>query len=246
MCALEGHPQNTAKMAMDNGDGTLCSIMETLDSVYGGSTMYTALMNKLNTIQQGNGEVAKNYYECMVQIRVKLQEFHHYMFQPRDLEHYTKNTFNGLRPEYQAMVVHKPDNSRVNITQLLIAICECEENEVQHHRNCHAGYAKAYPPSTSRPPYWTNNTDPHRHRLDNAQQDQSHHHQQDNANNNSNANVTIHAAQVESMMEIQAEEDYIPQYINYDNPVQDWDDTELTFYTEVYTAAIRMADDTEW
>ena len=40
---------------MDDGDGSLRSIMEALDSVYGGSTMYTALMNKLNTIQQGNG-----------------------------------------------------------------------------------------------------------------------------------------------------------------------------------------------
>ena len=46
-------------------------------------------------------------------------------------------------------------------------------------------------------------------------------------------------------MERQAEEDYISQYINYDNPVQDWDDAELTFYTEVYAAAIQMADDTE-
>ena len=46
-------------------------------------------------------------------------------------------------------------------------------------------------------------------------------------------------------MEIQAEEDYIPQYIDYDNAPQDRDDVEMTFYTEVYAAAIRMADDTE-
>ena len=57
-----------------------------------------------------------------------------------------------------------------------------------------------------------------------------------NSNNNNNTNVTIHAAQVESTMQIQAEEDYIPEYIGYDNPVQDQDDTELTFYMEVYTA----------
>ena len=68
MCALEGHPQNTAKMAMDDGDGSLHSIMEALDSVNSGSTMYSTLMNKLNTIQQGNGEAAKDYYECVVQI----------------------------------------------------------------------------------------------------------------------------------------------------------------------------------
>ena len=46
-------------------------------------------------------------------------------------------------------------------------------------------------------------------------------------------------------MEIEAEEDYIPPYIDYDNDPQDRDDVELTFHTEVYAAAIRMADDTE-
>ena len=93
---------------MDNGDGYLRSIMEVLDSVYGGATMYSALMSKLNTVQQGNGESAKDYYECVVQIQVKLQEFHHYMFWPGDLEYHTKNAFfNGLHPEYQAMVIHK-------------------------------------------------------------------------------------------------------------------------------------------
>ena len=80
LCALEGHPHYTAKTAMDDEDGSLHSIMEVLGSVYGGATTYSALMSKLNTIQQGNGEVAKDYYECVVQQRVKLQEFHHYMF----------------------------------------------------------------------------------------------------------------------------------------------------------------------
>ena len=46
-------------------------------------------------------------------------------------------------------------------------------------------------------------------------------------------------------MEIEAEEDYILPYIDYDNDPQDRDDVELTFHTEVYAAAIRMADDTE-
>ena len=46
-------------------------------------------------------------------------------------------------------------------------------------------------------------------------------------------------------MEIEAEEDYIPLYIDYDNDPQDRNDVELTFHTEVYVATIRMADDTE-
>ena len=53
---------------MDDGDSSLCSIMEVLDSVYSGATTYSALMSKLNTVQQGNGELAKDYYECVVQI----------------------------------------------------------------------------------------------------------------------------------------------------------------------------------
>ena len=79
MCA-RGAPHYTAKMVMDDRDGSLLSIMEVLDSVYGGATTYSALMSKLNTIQQGNREAAKDYYEHVVQLRVKLPEFHHYMF----------------------------------------------------------------------------------------------------------------------------------------------------------------------
>ena len=84
-------------MAMDDGDGSLHSIMKVLDSVYGGATTYGALMSKLNTITQGNREVANDYYEHVVQLRVNLQEFHHFMFRLAGLEYHAKNTFfNGL------------------------------------------------------------------------------------------------------------------------------------------------------
>ena len=90
------------------GTALLDSIMEVLDSVCGGATTYSALMSKFNTVQQSNGESAKDYYERVVLIRVKLQEFHHYMFLPRDLQYHAKNAFfNGLHPEYQATVIHK-------------------------------------------------------------------------------------------------------------------------------------------
>ena len=147
LCVLEGCPHYTTKTAMDDGDGSLRSIMEVLDSVYGGATTYSTLMSKLNTIQQGNGEAAKDYYKCVVQLRVKLQEFHHYMFRLGDLEYHAKNAFfNGLCPKYQAMVVHKRDDPQTSITHLLITVCECEENEAQHRRSRQAEYAKAYPP----------------------------------------------------------------------------------------------------
>ena len=96
---------------------------------------------------------------------------------------------------------------------------------------------KHTPPSTSKPPYRTNNRDPHQQRLDNNHQDQARYHQQDN---NNSPNITIHAAQVEPAMEIQAEEDYILLYIDYDDALQDRDDRD-----EVYVASIRMADNTK-
>ena len=63
LSALEGLPHHTAKAAMVDGDGSLKSIMSALDQVYGGATTYTTLLNKLNSIQQGYAEPAKDYYE---------------------------------------------------------------------------------------------------------------------------------------------------------------------------------------
>ena len=79
LSALEGRPRHTAKAAMEDGDGSLRSIMSALDQVYGGATTYTTLLNKLNSVQQGYDESAKDYYERVLQIRVKLQEFHAYV-----------------------------------------------------------------------------------------------------------------------------------------------------------------------
>ena len=43
LSALEGRPRHTAKAAMVDGNGSLKSIMSTLDQVYGGATTYTML-----------------------------------------------------------------------------------------------------------------------------------------------------------------------------------------------------------
>ena len=160
LSALEGRPRHTAKAAMVDGDGSLKSIMSALDQVYGGATTYTMLLNKLNSVQQGYAEPAKDYYERVLQIRVKLQEFHAYMFRRGDLERQMKEAFfNGLKPEYQAMVVHKKDDPTVGTTDLLSAVHECEENQENNRRNRWADYAKTYPPSASHPSYRDNQRD---------------------------------------------------------------------------------------
>ena len=93
LSTLEGRPRCTAMTAMEDGNGSLKSIRTALDQVYGGVTTYTALLHKLNSIQQAHSELAKDYYKRVVQIRVKLQEFHCYMFKPGDLERLAKEAF---------------------------------------------------------------------------------------------------------------------------------------------------------
>ena len=58
------------------------------------------------------------------------------MFCQGDLERQMKEAFfNGLKPEYQAMVVHKKDDPTVGTTDLLSAIHECEENQENNRHN---------------------------------------------------------------------------------------------------------------
>ena len=218
--------------------------MSALDQVYGGATTYTTLLNKLNSVQQGYDEAAKDYYKWVLQIRVKLQEFHAYMFRKGDLERQTKEAFfNCLRLEYQAMVVHKRNDPTVGITDLLSAVRECKENQETNRRNCRAEYAKVYPPSHTRPSYHDNhNGRPplpppalapvplvghNRYRHDNCHSDR---------------NVPVHAAQVEPAYDYNYQEnDYVPEYINYDLPL-DQEDEELTFATEMCNITIEKAD----
>ena len=242
LSALEGRPRHTAKAAMEDGDGSLRSVMSALDQVYGGATTYTTLLNKLNSVQQGYDESAKDYYERVLQIWVKLQEFHAYMFRKGDLERQTKEAFfNGLKSEYQAMVMHKRDDPTISITDLLSAVRECEENQENNRRNRRADYVKAYPPSHSRPAYQDDRNaravprqapppsqSTNRYRSDNRRVDR---------------NVPVHAAQVEPGYDYhhQDDGDYIPEYANYDLPL-DQEDEELTFVTEMCHITIQKAD----
>ena len=241
LSALEGRPRHTAKAAMVDGDGSLRSVMSALDQVYGRATTYTTLLNKLNSIQQGYAESAKDYYERVLQTRVKLQEFHAHMFHRGDLERQTKEAFfNGLKPEYQSMVVRKRDDPAVGTTDLLSVVRECEENQENNRHNRRADYAKLYLPSTSRPGYRDNRDaqapppppqGPNQYRHDNRHTERT---------------VPIRAAQIEPEHEYNYwdEGDYLPEYADYDQGL-DQDDVDLTFATDMWAVAVDRADGLE-
>ena len=226
---------------MADGDGSLKSVMSALDQVYGGATTYTTLLNRLNSIQQGYNKCAKDYYERVLQIRVKLQEFHAYMFRRGDLERQTKNAFfNGLQPEYQAMVVHKRDDPRIGTTDLLSAVRECEENKENNRRSRRSEYAKAYPPSTSRPNYRDNRDQRDgNNRAQPPVQPNNNCYRQDN--HPGDRGVPIRAAQAEPEFSNFGNDDgYIPEYVDYNQ-----EDIDLTFATDLWAVAIAKADGIE-
>ena len=235
LSALEGRPCTMAKTAMDDGDGSLQCVMTALDQVYGGATSFRQLSNKLNSVTQGNGEMAKEYFKCVIQIRRKLQEFHTYMFRPGDLERQTKDAFfNGLRPEYQAMVVHRWDDPHTSITELLTAVRECEENQENTRRTQRLEYARAYPPSTTRLSYGMPQKD---RQQELPRQGARYPPRQERSATN------IHATNIEPILPTQ-EGDFMPHYVDYDNP-DSKKDPELELYASFYVAAVCLADDTE-
>ena len=58
--------------------------------------------------------------------------------------------------------------------------------------------------------------------------------------------VTVHAMHPEPDVHVQVNDDYLPPYVDYNNPDElEQGDPELTLYTQFYKAAVQLADDAE-
>ena len=58
--------------------------------------------------------------------------------------------------------------------------------------------------------------------------------------------VTMHAMRPEREVHVQVNDDYLPPYIDYNNPDElEQGDSELTLYTQFYNAAVQLADNAE-
>ena len=58
--------------------------------------------------------------------------------------------------------------------------------------------------------------------------------------------VTVHTMCPEQEVHVQVNNDYLPPYVNYDNPDElEQGDPELTLYTQFYKAAVQLADNAE-
>ena len=58
--------------------------------------------------------------------------------------------------------------------------------------------------------------------------------------------VTVHAMHPEPEVHVQVNDDYLPSYVDYDNPDElEQGDPELTLYTQFYKATVQLADNAE-
>ena len=91
-----------------------------LDKVYGGERSYVDLNNRLCNVAQSYNESVKDYFERVIAIRSKLIKHHSHMYREGQLKRQAKECFfDGLRPEYRAMISHLKDDPTKNMLDLL-------------------------------------------------------------------------------------------------------------------------------
>ena len=130
----------------------------------------------------------------------------------------------------------------MSITQLLVAVRECEENQENNLHTQWAEYAKAYPPSTTRNDNYRDGDHQNTRSGTVPQNQRQNHYRQDKRN----APVTVQAMHPNPDVHIQVNDDYLPSYVNYKNPDElDQGDLELTLYTQFCKAAVQLADNAE-
>ena len=143
--SLEGMAKDNAKMINENGYLHVMHILDGLDSLYGVSLTFQSLNAALYGLQQKPMESACAYYNHMAQIRVIVRECYGNCYRLGELARMSKDCFYaGFLPENCPMVVHLKDQPHTTPLDLLRALLEQEENDIQ---TC-----TCYPLSTSARP----------------------------------------------------------------------------------------------
>ena len=132
--ALEDMPKQHA-YAIDSEANKMASpndILENMEELYGVKMTFQALSAALCGLQQRPYESCRDYYDSMVQITELLRKRHSNRFRPGELTRMTKEYFYSLlRPEHRPIVAHLKDCPNASCMNLLVALQENEQNDVQ-------------------------------------------------------------------------------------------------------------------
>ena len=108
---------------------TPVQILKEMDSIYNVSVMFRDLNARMCGLKQGMNEPIKSYYKRMVDISVKLEQYHGDHFGPGELSLMKKDCFYaGLKEHNKYLVSHMKDCYQYGPVQMLKEIWEQEDS----------------------------------------------------------------------------------------------------------------------
>ena len=108
---------------------TLVQILKEMDSIYNVSVTFQDLNARMCGLKQGMNEPIKAYYERMVDISVKQEQYHGDCFGPGELKMMKKDCFYmGLKKLNKYLVSHMKDRDQYGPAQMLKEIQEQEDS----------------------------------------------------------------------------------------------------------------------
>ena len=142
LSSIEGQAYVNFRSCNEGRNCTPAQILKEMDSIYNISITFWDLNARMCGLKQGMNEPIKTYYERMVDISVKLEQYHGDRFGLGELKMMKKDCFYaGLKEHNKYLVSHMKDREQYGPAQMLREIREQEDSR--------------YPANTSPKPHHT-------------------------------------------------------------------------------------------
>ena len=128
LSSVEGQAYVNFHSCDEGRNRTPAQILKEMDSIYV-SIMFRDLNTQMCRFKQGMNEPIKSYYEWMVDISIKLEQYHGDCFGPGELSLMKKDCFYaGLKEHNKYLVSHMKDRDQYGSAQMLKEIWEQEDS----------------------------------------------------------------------------------------------------------------------
>ena len=129
LSSVEGQAYVNFRSCDEGRNRTPVQILKEMDSIYNVSVTFRDLNAQMCGLKQGMSEPIKSYYERMVDISVKLEQYHGDHFGPGELSLMKKDCFYaGLKEHNKYLVSHMKDRDQYRPAQMLKEIREQEDS----------------------------------------------------------------------------------------------------------------------
>ena len=129
LSSVEGQAYVNFHSCNEGRNCTPAQILKEMDSIYNVSITFRDLNARMCGLKQGMNEPIKSYYEWMVDISVKLEQYHGDYFGPGELSLMKKDCFYaGLKEHNKYLVSYMKDRDQYGPAQMLKEIWEQEDS----------------------------------------------------------------------------------------------------------------------